>query len=281
MYIYLFIFKFILLKMSEINYKNIFNNENEEKIKNFQNLDKNNYLENTILPKLEKDNKENIENDIYLSILLIKYKNDLQINILESIIEKNKNEFTYIFNYIIKDAINDKEDYIKKEICLIMLNLCVDHIYIDYIKNELIKLCSIFIWVNLTREKLTLIFTQDKSLLKNFLALAQMNKVKQGGILSSIYCCYINSLIENILLFFDQNSKIAIPISYIIKGILLLISFLGINNTRKFLSPLLIGKHFIERFNLFINELKNKKKKKNSEMDLDDMGVDKGGDIFI
>ena len=261
--------------MSDINYKNIFNNGNEEKIKIIQNLDKTNYLESTIIPKLEKNNKENIENDIYLSILLIKYKNDLQINILETIIEKNKNEFIYIWNYIIKDAINDKNDYIKKEICLIMLNLCIDHLYIDYIKNEFIKLCSIFIWVNLTREKLTLIFSKDKSLLKNFLALSQMNKVKQGGILSSIYCCYINSLIESILSFFDQNSKIKIPISYIIKGLLLLISFLGIKNTRKFLSPLLIEKHFIERFNLFINDLKNTKKKKNNEMDMDDKNMDK------
>ena len=257
--------------MSNVNYKNIFNNQSDEKIFILQNLDKNNYLENKIIPNLQKPNKDdNNENDIYLSILLIKYKNDLQINILESIIENNKKEFSYIFHYIINDEIKDKNDFIKKEICLIMLNLCVDHIYIDYVKNELIKLCSIFIWVNLSKEKLTQIFSKDKSLLKNFLALAQMNKVKQGGILSSIYCCYLNSLIENILLFFDQEENMQIPISYIIKGILLLISLLGINNTRKFLSILLIEKHFIERFNLFINEIKNKKKKKHNDMDIEE-----------
>ena len=105
-----------------------------------------------------------------------------------------------------------------------MLNLCIDHIYIDFIKNELLKLCSIFTWVHLSREKLKLIIAKDKSLLKNFLALGQMNKVKQGGILSSIYCCYINSLLENILLFFDQkkDKDMEIPISYINKAILLL-----------------------------------------------------------
>ena len=255
--------------MSNENYKNIFANESDEKISILQNLDKNNYLENIIIPKLQKADKDaNNENEIYLSILLIKYKNDLQINILETIIENNKKEFSYIFNYIINDAINDNQDFIKKEICLIMLNLCIDHIYIDYIKSELIKLCSVFIWVNLSKEKLTLIFSKDKSLLKNFLALAQMNKVKQGGILNSIYCNYINSLMENILLFFDQRESIQIPISYIIKGILLLISFFGINNTRKYLLPLLTEKHFIERFNLFINELKNKKRKKNNDMDM-------------
>ena len=257
--------------MSNENYKNIFINESDEKISILQNLDKNNYLENIILPKLQKANKDdNNENEIYLSILLIKYKNDLQINILETITENNKKEFSYIFSFIINDAINSDNDFIKKEICLIMLNLCIDHIYIDYIKNEIIKLCSIFIWVNLSKERLTLIFSKDKSLLKNFLALAQMNKVKQDGILSSIYCCYLNSLIENILLFFDQKENIQIPISYIIKGVLLLISFLGINNTRKFLSPLLIAKHFIERFNIFINEIKNQKKKKSNDMDIDE-----------
>ena len=255
--------------MSE-DFKNIFlMNEYEEKNLIIQKLDNDNYLEKIILPKIEKNNNNNIsENDIYLSILLIKYKNDLQINIIETIIEKNKKEFSFIFEYIINDVLKDKNNYIKKEICLIMLNLCIDHIYIDYIKNELIKLCSIFIWVNLTKEKLRLIFLKDKSLLKNFLALAKMNKIKEGGILNSKYCCYINSLLENILLFFDQKKEIKIPTSYINKGLLLLISFLGIYNTRKFLCPLLTEKHFIERFNLFINEQKNKKK---NEMDIEDI----------
>ena len=262
--------------MSEYNYDNIFNNDSEEKKSLLiQKLDKENYLETNILPKIKNGNKEkikNIENDIYLSILLIKYKNDLQINIIETILENNKNEFSFIYNYIINDAINDKKNFTKKEICLIMLNLCIDHIYIDFIKNELLKLCSIFTWVHLSREKLKLIIAKDKSLLKNFLALGQMNKVKQGGILSSIYCCYINSLLENILLFFDQkkDKDMEIPISYINKAILLLISFLGINNTRKYLLPLLIEKHFIERFNLFINEINNKNRKKNFEMDLNE-----------
>lgn len=109
---------------------------------------------------------------------------------------KKIKEFMYIFNFIINDVIKNNNDYIKGEICLIMLNLCIDHIYIDYIKSELIKLCSIFIWVNLSKEKLRLIISKDKSLLKNFLALGQMNKVKKNGILTSIYCCYINLLLE-------------------------------------------------------------------------------------
>ena len=96
-------------------------------------------------------------------------------------------------------------------------------------------------------------FNKDKSLLKNFLALAQMNKVKKGGILNSIYCCYINTLLEDILNFFEKKNNIEIPVSFINKGILLLISFLSINNMRKFLLPLLEEKHFIERYNIYIN----------------------------
>ena len=184
----------------------------------------------------------------------------------------------YIFNFIINDVINNNNDYIKGEICLIMLNLCIDHIYIDYIKSELIKLCSIFIWVNLSKEKLRLIISKDKSLLKNFLALGQMNKVKKNGILTSIYCCYINLLLEKILLFFDQKEDMEekIPFSFINKGLILLISFLGMNNTRKFLSPLLIEKHFIERFNIFINEQKNRNEKR---MDIDELYNHKYEDI--
>ena len=262
--------------MSENDYKNIFNSELEEKNNLILKLDKNNYLENSILPKIE--NNESLENDIYLSILLIKYKNDLQINIIETLLEKNKKEFMYIFNFIINDVINNNNDYIKGEICLIMLNLCIDHIYIDYIKSELIKLCSIFIWVNLSKEKLRLIISKDKSLLKNFLALGQMNKVKKNGILTSIYCCYINLLLEKILLFFDQKEDMEekIPFSFINKGLILLISFLGMNNTRKFLSPLLIEKHFIERFNIFINEQKNRNEKR---MDIDELYNHKYEDI--
>ena len=151
-----------------------------------------------------------------------------------------------------------------------MLNICVEHIYINYIKSELIKLCSIFIWINLTKEKLRYIFNKDKSLLKNFLALAQMNKIKEkeGGILNSIYCCYINSLLEDIISFFENNNSI--PVSYINKAILLLISFLGINNMRKYLMPLLEQKYCIERFNIFINELKEFYKKKKDAMDLEE-----------
>ena len=251
--------------MSEkTNYKELFNSSPEELSQIFQNLDQNNYLENNILPKISnlqsKNSKMNIsqiENDIYLSILIIKYKNDLQTNIIETLLSKNQAEFSYIFNYIINDSIKQSSDYIKKEICLIMLNICIDHIYINFIKSELIKLCSIFIWVNLSREKLRNIFNKDKSLLKNFLALSQMNKIKEkeGGILNTIYCCYINSLIEDIIIFFEKDNSI--PVSYINKGILLLISFLGINNMRKYLMPLLEQKHFIERFNIFINDLKD------------------------
>ena len=262
--------------MSENDYKNIFNCELEEKNILILKLDKNNYLENSILPKI--GNNESLENDIYLSILLIKYKNDLQINIIETLLEKNKKEFMYIFNFIINDVIKNNNDYIKGEICLIMLNLCIDHIYIDYIKSELIKLCSIFIWVNLSKEKLRLIISKDKSLLKNFLALGQMNKVKKNGILTSIYCCYINLLLEKMLLFFDQNEDmgIKIPVSFINKGVILLISFLGMNNTRKFLAPLLVEKHFIERFNIFINEQKNSNEKR---MDIDELYTHKNEDI--
>jgi len=248
------------------NYKEILNSEPEKVIQIFQNLDKINYLETIIIPKLSKIQSQSkiqksLENDIYLSILLIKYKNDLQTNIIETILSKNQKEFSYIFNYIITDSIKQKTDFIKKEICLIMLNICIDNIYINFIKTELTKLCSIFIWVNLTKEKLRLIFNKDKSLLKNFLALSQMNKVKEGGILDSIYCCFINDLLEDIINFFEKINLS--QVSYINKGILLLISFLGINNMRKFLLPLLEQKHFIERFNLFIIELKENKTKKN------------------
>ena len=267
--------------MSENDYNILFKNEPEGKISIIEKLDKDNYLENIIIPKIQNDNKDNLENDIYLSILLIKYKNDLQINILEQIFSHNENEFSFIFNYIIKDAIEDKINFIKKEICLIMLNLLIDHIYLDFAKKEIIRLCSIFIWVNLSKERLRLIFSKDKSLLKNFLALAQMNKVKKGGIISSIYCTYLNSLLENIIYFFEQKNDKEIPISYINKGILLLISFIGINNTRKFLFPLLAEKHFIERFNLFLNELKNKKNKKKYEMEIDSNNANDGKEIDL
>ena len=244
-------------KSEKINYKEIFNSQPEELSSIFQHLDQNNYLENKILPNILKYQNQNhlIENDIYLSILLLKYKNDLQTNIMETILSKNQTEFSYIFNYITNDSIKQTKDFIKKEICIIMLTLCVDHIYINYLKTELIKLCSIFIWVNLTKEKLLTIFNKDKSLLKNFLALAQMNKIKakEGGILNTIYCCYINFLLEDLINFFENYDK-EIPLSYVNKGILLLISFLGINNMRKYLMPLLEQKHFIERYNLFINE---------------------------
>ena len=209
--------------MSEnYNYKKIFNLSPEENSLILQNLDQKNYFENEIIPKLsklEKNSKINseIENDIYLSILLIKYKNDLQINIIEKIFTKNEPEFSLIFNYIITESLKQKEDFIKKEICLIMLNICFEHIYINFIKSELIKLCSIFIWVNLTKEKIRNMFNKDKSLLKNFLALAQMNKVKKGGILNSIYCCYINNKMPllindtgiSILFFFSKKLRIS------------------------------------------------------------------------
>ena len=74
--------------MSENDYKNIFNSEIEEKNILILKLDKINYLENIILPKIV--NNESLENEIYLSILLIKYKNDLQINIIETLLEKKK-----------------------------------------------------------------------------------------------------------------------------------------------------------------------------------------------
>ena len=277
--------------MSEkTNYKEIFNYQPEELSPIFQNFDKDNYLENTLLPNISKyqnqsqcqtskKNISQIENDIYLSILLIKYKNDLQTNITETILNKNQPEFSCIFNYIISDSIKQKNDFTKKEICIIMLNLCVDHIYINYIKTELIKLCSIFIWVNLTKEKLRNIFNKDKTLLKNFLALAQMNKIKEkeGGILNSIYCCYINSLLEDLIDFFENNDSI--PVSYINKGILLLISFLGITNMRKYLMPLLEQKHFIERFNLFINDLKEFNNKKKDTMQVDEDNIYQNYDL--
>ena len=128
-----------------VSYQDIFSAEPEKVIQIFQNLDKINYLETIILPKLSKlqaqsKTQKSLENDIYLSILLIKYKNDLQTNIMETITSKNQKEFSYIFNYILADSIKQKNDFIKKEICMIMLNICIDHIYINFIKTELTKL---------------------------------------------------------------------------------------------------------------------------------------------
>jgi len=102
------------------NYKEILNSEPEKVIQIFQNLDKINYLETIIIPKLSKIQtqskiQKSLENDIYLSILLIKYKNDLQTNIIETILSKNQKEFSYIFNYIITDSIKQKPISSKKK----------------------------------------------------------------------------------------------------------------------------------------------------------------------
>ena len=71
-------------------------------------------------------------------MLLIKYKNNLQINIIEKIFTKNEQEFSVIFNYIITESLKQKEDFIKKEICLIMLNKYI-------IKQKIIKIYLILI----------------------------------------------------------------------------------------------------------------------------------------
>ena len=250
-------------KMAQVNYQDLFSGDYEVKKVIYLNCDKANYLEKSAMKvigkiKKKKENVTNKEiNEIFVAMLLIQYKNQMRIEIFDEIEEKYQNEFNIILNYILSNFHKENEmNDTQKEIAIKFLILCYDHIDNLFIHQQIIKLCSIFIWVNLSKKTLLNLFKEDSLLIKKFSALGKLNKMENNATLKSPSCEFINKLLDLFLNRIEENTE-DININLLSTILIFVTELLSVYQTRKYLLPLLTEKHFIERIKLQKKSIKN------------------------
>ena len=250
-------------KMAQVNYQDLFSGDYEVKKVIYLNCDKANYLEKSAMKvigkiKKKKENVTNKEiNEIFVAMLLIQYKNQMRIEIFDEIEEKYQNEFNIILNYILSNFHKENEmNDTQKEIAIKFLILCYDHIDKEFIHQQIIKLCSIFIWVNLSKKTLLNLFKEDSLLIKKFSALGKLNKMENNATLKSPSCEFINKLLDLFLNRIEENTE-DININLLSTILIFVTELLSVYQTRKYLLPLLTEKHFIERIKLQKKSIKN------------------------
>ena len=134
--------------------------------------------------------------------------------------------------------------------------LCYDYIDKEFIHQQIIKLCSIFIWVNLSKKTLLNLFKEDSLLIKKFSALGKLNKMENNATLKSPSCEFINKLLDLFLNRIEENTE-DININLLSTILIFVTELLSVYQTRKYLLPLLPQQHFIERIKLQKKSIKN------------------------
>ena len=240
-------------------YIEIYKGDINQKRKIIKDEDNNNFIENILFNICKEKiiyNKENINkiNNIFLGIFIIKYQNDLRTDLFNKIELKYKIEYLNLLDFIIFNF--EKFSLIQQEISLLFLNLNFMHFDIDFIYKEIYKYNSIFIWIHLSQSSIINYLKKDNNLIKNFLALSNFTKKDNGKTLKSKNCNFTNDLIEYFINLFENNFDINYSNLYC-QFINLLINILSVNTMRKFVLPLLIEKHFLERINIIMNKNSN------------------------
>lgn len=252
-----------MAKMTQVNYQDLFSGEYEVKKVIYLNCDKANYLEKSAMKVIGKIKKNKVSytnkeiNEIFVAMMLIQYKNQMRIEIFDEIEQKYQNEFNVILNYILSNFHKENEmNDTQMEISIKFLTLCYAHIDKEFIYQQIIKLCSIFIWVNLSKKTLVNLFKEDSLLIQKFSALGKLNKMENNAILKSPSCEFINQLLELFLNRIEENTT-DINITLLSNILIFVTELLSIYQTRKYLLPLLTEKHFIERIKLQKKSIKN------------------------
>lgn len=221
-------------------------------------MDNDGYIENKAFPllknkKLEKIGKKE-KNEIYLSMSIIEYKHQMRTTFFEKEnIETYKEEFSLLMNFSIDSFLIEKNDTII-QLFISFLNICFDHLDIDFIAKILYKSCSIFSWVNLSKDSLMNLFENDKEkiLVKKFIALSKLNKIEKGKTIKSSSCVFLWKLIDFFLNTIEQKNNENINIELLSQILLLFIDYTSLQNTRTYFLPLLFEVHFLERTKLSI-----------------------------
>lgn len=252
-----------MTKVAHVNYQDLFSGDYEVKKVIYLSCDKANYLEKSAMKVIGKIKKNKVNytnkeiNEMFVAMMLIQYKNQMRIDIFDEIEEKYQNEFNIILNYILDNFHKENEmNDIQMEIAIKFLILCYEHMDKEFIYQQIIKLCSIFIWVNLSKKSLIKLFKEDTLLIKKFSALGKLNKIENNETIKSPSCVFINNLLDLFLNRLEENIA-DINMSLLSNILIFVTDLLSIYQTRKYLLPLLTEKHFIERIKLQKKSIKN------------------------
>ncbi len=247
--------------MKENNFENFIKGDRKIRRDIIKNLDIQNFININIFDKVEDNllnNKEidkELKDDLYLFVFIIQNKDDLRTDIFENISNKYSNKFILIFKFFLNEYMKDKTSYQEKEIIIQFLLTCFQHLDLEFIYKEINSLNSIFTWVNLSENTLIRLIKKDITLYKKIIALAKLNKIENHNTINSINCKFLNFLIEEFLN--DIEEKLDnLKINFYMKIISLLLIIINLSTMRKFILPLLIEKHFIERLKLILSKYK-------------------------
>ena len=247
--------------MKESIFENFIKGDRKKRREIIKNLDNQDFLNVNIFDKISDvlfNNREidkELKDDLYLFVFIIQNKDDMRTDIFENISNKYSNKFILIFKYFLNEYMKDKTSYQEKEIIIQFLLTCFQHLDLEFIYKEINSLNSIFTWVNLTENTLIRLVKKDISLYKKIIALSKLNKMENHNTINSINCRFLNNLIEEFLIDIEEKFD-NLKTNFYMKIISLLLIIISISTMRKFILPLLIEKHFIERLKLIITKYK-------------------------
>jgi intron-binding protein aquarius len=223
-------------------------------------LEKMKYLENILLPRIENKKHEISKEHIFSILIFINYKISLRVKIFDYIQQLNSEVFPKLFEKTIEyDLINQNDQ--ERVIFIQFLINTYQSLEYKFINKSCLKLVSILLWVNLSKESIKNLLMENEKLIEKWKMLMQLSK-KQNLVITKP-CTFFNKLLEDFLKIIEiashnENESNSNVEKLFIKFIEFLTDLLSQISTRKFLLPLLKEKHLFERSILVLEKLKLK-----------------------
>lgn len=215
-------------------------------------LEKSKYLENILFPILQEKNLKITKELIFSILIFINYKLSLRIKIFDYIAKISCDIFTKLFESVIEYdlfSLNNLERIIYIQF-LIHTYQNIEH---KYIAKSCLKLVSILLWVNLSKESIKNLLLENEKLIEKWKILIQLSK--KQNLLDTKQSTFFSNLLDDFLSITESEYTEGQENLYV-KFIEFITDLISQISTRKFLLPLIKEKHFYERTTLGLENLK-------------------------
>ncbi|KAI1730104.1 AAA domain-containing protein [Ditylenchus destructor] len=111
-------------------------------------------------------NLENTSDAYVLSIVIMVNEKVRERIIAWKCFESKPEHFSFFFAEVLKLALNDDLSYLEQSVLIAFLNNCLNSLEVDVVRQEVMKLCSLPIWVNLLPSQRDDLLNQNTKLKK-------------------------------------------------------------------------------------------------------------------
>jgi intron-binding protein aquarius len=215
-------------------------------------LEKSKYLENILLPLLQEKNFKLTKEFIFSILIFINYKLSLRIKIFDYIGKISGDIFTKLFESVIEYDLFTLNNF-ERIIFIQFLVHTYQNIEHKFISKSCLKLVSILLWVNLSKESIKNLLMENEKLIEKWKMLIQLSK--KQSLIDTKPCTFFNHLLDDFLGIIESEYTEGEE-NLFVKFIEFMTDLISQISTRKFVLPLIKEKHFYERAILGLESLK-------------------------